>query len=539
MKLVRPISLVLLCFAFVPSLALGQEKKPGDLIWKFETGEDVISAPALGDNGYIYFGSYDNKVYALNSSNGKKVWDYDTGMPVTSTPAIGADGTVYIGTLNNRFYAFGRKHGNVKWSFKTEGQVRTSPAISEDGYLIFGSSDTHIYCLEPTGELNWKYKTNGMVRSSGVIVGDSVIMSSWDKLVYSFKIKTGEKNWDKEFMGSLMGGISDSISADSSSNLYLNTGKVISLKLNGDIRWWKNAGKGAGNPIFFDSGNTVFSGGHFFHAENGDKIDEIFNPYEGYTPTITSDQTIYLSSHSSTLRALNIKSKKVLWDFKTNGTIEGSPAVDDQGIVYFGSRDNKFYAVQGTAPLANTPWPTFGQNNKRTKVATVDKKEPPTISKHPQSKEVIEGELVSFNIVISGSNPMKVEWFKDGKKIFGPSHSPKYEIVNVQQSHSGTYSALVTNAHGVAFSQSAKLSVSKPAPPEISIHSWSIQNPDTFNFTAKGPNKAAFQLQNHSGEDWVDLMTLNFGDSGELNVSLPIIKTDNTNHRIYRLKLLQ
>ena len=140
-------------------------------------------------------------------------------------------------------------------------------------------------------------------------VFEIVIISSWDKLVYSFKIKTGEKNWDKEFMGILTGGISGPISADSSSNLYLSTGNLISLKPNGDIRWWKNAGRKGGTPLFLDSGNLVFSGGYIFHAENGNKVDEILNPGVKYTPTVTADQTIYLNHDGSTLRALNLKTK--------------------------------------------------------------------------------------------------------------------------------------------------------------------------------------------------------------------------------------
>ena len=39
MKLIRPISLVLLCFAFVPSLALGQTAKIDDLREKAEKGD--------------------------------------------------------------------------------------------------------------------------------------------------------------------------------------------------------------------------------------------------------------------------------------------------------------------------------------------------------------------------------------------------------------------------------------------------------------------------------------------------------------------
>ena len=92
----RPISLVLLCVAFVPSLAFGQELKPGDVIWEFEIGK-VISSPAIGSDGTIYIGSSGNYLYAINP-NGSKKWEFKTGWDVSSSPAIGSDGTIYVGS---------------------------------------------------------------------------------------------------------------------------------------------------------------------------------------------------------------------------------------------------------------------------------------------------------------------------------------------------------------------------------------------------------------------------------------------------------
>ena len=42
--------------------ALGQELKPGDVIWEFETGDMVQSSPAIGSDATIYVGSYDNNL---------------------------------------------------------------------------------------------------------------------------------------------------------------------------------------------------------------------------------------------------------------------------------------------------------------------------------------------------------------------------------------------------------------------------------------------------------------------------------------------
>ena len=49
--------------------ALGQELKPGDVIWEFETGDMVQSSPAIGSDGTIYVGSDDYSLYAIKEIN--------------------------------------------------------------------------------------------------------------------------------------------------------------------------------------------------------------------------------------------------------------------------------------------------------------------------------------------------------------------------------------------------------------------------------------------------------------------------------------
>jgi len=74
------------------------------LKWSYQTGNFVISSPAIGADGTIYVGSYDNYLYAINP-NGAFKWSYQTGGYVDSSPAIGADGTIYVGSLDYYLYA--------------------------------------------------------------------------------------------------------------------------------------------------------------------------------------------------------------------------------------------------------------------------------------------------------------------------------------------------------------------------------------------------------------------------------------------------
>ena len=48
------------------------------MVWAYQTAHRVCSSPAIDADGTIYFGSWDNKLYALNPDSSYK-WDYETG----------------------------------------------------------------------------------------------------------------------------------------------------------------------------------------------------------------------------------------------------------------------------------------------------------------------------------------------------------------------------------------------------------------------------------------------------------------------------
>ena len=45
------------------------DKKPGTVLWEFETGGRVLSSPAIGSDGTIYVGSDDKKLYAIKTDS--------------------------------------------------------------------------------------------------------------------------------------------------------------------------------------------------------------------------------------------------------------------------------------------------------------------------------------------------------------------------------------------------------------------------------------------------------------------------------------
>ena len=59
------IALLALCLP----LAGADKKKPGTVLWEFETGGWVRSSPAIGSDGTVYVGSGDKKLYAIKTDS--------------------------------------------------------------------------------------------------------------------------------------------------------------------------------------------------------------------------------------------------------------------------------------------------------------------------------------------------------------------------------------------------------------------------------------------------------------------------------------
>jgi len=130
------------------------------------------SSPALGAEGTVYVGSYNNKVYAVNPQVPQVLWTFTTGGAVHSSPAIGVDGTVYVGSGDGRLYALAGATGQKRWDYETGGAVGSSPAVAADGTVYVGSADGRLYALESdTGRKLWDFPTGSSILSSSPAIG--------------------------------------------------------------------------------------------------------------------------------------------------------------------------------------------------------------------------------------------------------------------------------------------------------------------------------------------------------------------------------
>lgn len=162
-------------------------------IWTFEA-EDKIWSPASVSNGIVYFGSLDQKVYALSLSDGEKLWSVDVGGAVVGSPLL-LNGSVFVGTLNRKFVALDAVTGEERWDFSSGDWFWASPI--SDGTTIYAATlGGTVYALNPvngdTVRPKWEETVSGGIVARPLLVDDKLIVVTEDGVVHELRTSNGE-----------------------------------------------------------------------------------------------------------------------------------------------------------------------------------------------------------------------------------------------------------------------------------------------------------------------------------------------------------
>ena len=176
-------------------------QKPGTVLWEFETGHQA-GGPSIGNDGTVYVGSVDKKVYSLDGQTGVKKWEFETGGMVISSPVIGPNNTVYVGSYDKKVYALDGKTGAKKWEFETGKPVASSPAIDADGIIYIGGWDGKVYALDgASGVKKWEFEIQKGLFSSPVVGFNNTVYAASveadvkNGVFCALDSKTGGKKW--------------------------------------------------------------------------------------------------------------------------------------------------------------------------------------------------------------------------------------------------------------------------------------------------------------------------------------------------------
>ena len=318
----------------------GSEIQP---VWIFNCMDEIRGTPAF-DNNVVFIGSYDKKLYALDSSTGEKIWQYETDGGIVSRPWIDkAD--IYFGSEDHRLHVVNIRSGRVNWTQFTNGPIRSSPYLAE-GHVFIGSDDANMhainiisgrktwqmdagaairstplvfedciffgtemgdfYCLDMRGNVKWHFKAKRAITSSPVIANNTIFFTCVDGTLYALDTSNGWVIWRYRLNKA-------SISTPCLADEYIYTGAT-----DGDIYC---VGARSAKLIWRYSTNHQVTG----------------------SPVIYQD-ALYCGSVDGKIYCLDYRNGRLRWKFSTEGPITGTPlAIDDR--VYIGSTDHKFYAL--------------------------------------------------------------------------------------------------------------------------------------------------------------------------------------------------
>jgi outer membrane protein assembly factor BamB/tRNA A-37 threonylcarbamoyl transferase component Bud32 len=278
----------------------------GERQWSVETGSRVRSSPTFRD-GTIYFGSDDEAVRAVDASGGDVTWTTATDDNVSSSPVV-ADGTVYVGSEDGRLYAMAAGDGEVGWTVDTGSPITSSPAVA-GGTVYVGSADTHLYAIDiTTGEVTWRVETGDGIASSPAVVDSTVYVGSGDGYLYALDTGTGEQRW--RFRTDGLVGTSPTVA---NSTVYVANG-LFSRRL------------------------------YAVEAETGNERWMVETDGAVQSSPAVADGLVYFGSGDRHVYAVDADTGNTQWSFETSDLVASSPAVVD-GAVYVGSNDGSLYAL--------------------------------------------------------------------------------------------------------------------------------------------------------------------------------------------------
>ncbi|MBN1479425.1 PQQ-binding-like beta-propeller repeat protein [candidate division KSB1 bacterium] len=333
-------------------VASGRLPNNPKLLWTFQTGDDIKSSPVIGC-GFLYIGSTDGKLYALNVTTGDSIWAFDTGDDIEAPPLL-LDSTIYIGSLSGEFYAIDALTGQKRWSFLTDDEIYGSAnwvfaPNGVDKRILVGSYDFNIYCFDAkTGEKQWTYATNNYINGAPATDGDVVIFGGCDEQLHIVSVADGTQIGQVD-AGSYIAGSAALL--DDHAYLGHYGDKLIAIDLIAQKILWEYDNDGTAGSFFaspaVDEQHVVIGSRdklvHCVDRKNGQKLWTFQTRDDVDCSPVICDNKVIVASNDGRLYLINLTTGQLIWSYEIGADIVGSPAVT-QGFIFVGAGDGCVYA---------------------------------------------------------------------------------------------------------------------------------------------------------------------------------------------------
>ena len=179
----------------------------GKVKWRAETVVPGRSAPTIVD-GRVFFGTIDERLFALNAETGEQIWTYqateaDTVIFGQAAPAV-ANGVVVAGFGSGDLVALRAESGELVWSDSLGGSngrgamldlacVRGAPVIKDGTAYAISLSKVLVAIDMRSGRRLWEREASG--QNTPLIVGDWLYVISSDQQLACLDRLSGHVRW--------------------------------------------------------------------------------------------------------------------------------------------------------------------------------------------------------------------------------------------------------------------------------------------------------------------------------------------------------
>ena len=215
----------------------------GKLVWDFDSVKNFVVTRPLVKNGVLFFGSWGNEFYALDTKTGKSRWIWNNGhanrmfSPAQVVP-VATHGRIYLVSPDRFMTVLDEKSGDVIWRYNDpENRVRESIGISEDGNTVYAKTmDGKILSIDatvPERKVKWISSGEDMgyeLAPTPVVEKDGVVFAPTDKgLIYAYGVSDGAFLWKYR----ISNGLINMILPTDEGALYVSAmdGKLVKLKI--------------------------------------------------------------------------------------------------------------------------------------------------------------------------------------------------------------------------------------------------------------------------------------------------------------------
>lgn len=313
-----------------------------DVLWEYAVPKGAFESTAAINNGTVYIGDLDGKLFAFDLETGEVKWEFQADIGFVAAPAF-YEGRIYIGNLDGYFFCINADDGKEIWKHESGAEIDSGANFYGDN-VIYGSQDASLYCLNrENGEVVWTHTLDDQIRCSPTVVENRCFVAGCDGMLHIINLDDGTKLGGVQIdspTGVTPAALGDLVcfGTEQAGFYAINWKKQT-------VEWHFDDARGSASTRSCPAateGHIVFGARNGFVYSLKPADGSINWTFEARGPVdsspIIARQRVYIGGDDGRMYVLNLADGIMVSEKELNGKIVGSPAIANGRLIVATSR---------------------------------------------------------------------------------------------------------------------------------------------------------------------------------------------------------